>query len=93
MKKESIKNWLIRVFIRDINFPKSILIYLFFSLLSITLIAEAFLFKYTMLPSGLLIVGEDVYILLTVLASSFLRSGIVVDIFKKSYQISSGQIL
>jgi len=82
MKKESIRNWLIRVFIRDINLQKTTVIYLFFSLLSITLIAVAFLFKYIMLTSGLLIVGVEVYILLTILASSFLVSGILVDIFK-----------
>ena len=79
---ESIKNWLIKVFIRDINIPRNTLIYLFFSLLSITLIAEAFLFKYYMLTSGLLTVGVEVYILLTILASSFLVSGLLVDFFK-----------
>jgi len=82
MKNESIKNWVIRVFIRDINVPKSTLIYLFFSLLSITLIAEAFLFKYNVLTSGVLFVGVEIYILLIVLASSFLMSGILVDVFK-----------
>jgi len=82
MKNESTKNWLIRVFIRDINVPKSTLIYLFFSLLSITLIAEAFLFKYNVLTSGVLFVGVEIYILLIVLASSFLMSGILIDVFK-----------
>ena len=82
MKKETVKNWFIRVFIRDINLPKNTSIYLFFSFLSITLIAVAFLFKYAMLTSGVLIVGVDVYIFLIVLASSFLVSGILVDIFK-----------
>jgi len=82
MKKEAIKNWLVKVFVRDINVPKSTLIYLFFSLLSITLIAELFLFKYNMLTSGLLFVGVEVYILLIVLASSFLISGILIDFFK-----------
>ena len=82
MKKESVKNWFIRVFIRDINLPKSTSIYLFFSFLSITFIAVAFLFKYAMLTSGVLIVGVDVYVFLIVLASSFLISGILVDFFK-----------
>lgn len=82
MKKDSIKNWLFKVFIRDINIAKTTLIYLFFSLLSITLIAELFLFKYVNLTSGLLSVGVEVYILLIVLASSFLVSGILIDFIK-----------
>lgn len=79
MKKQSIKNWFTKVFIRDIDLPRSTLIYLFFSLLAITLVAEAFLFKYTLLTSGVLIVGIEVYILLITLALSFLLSGILVD--------------
>ena len=82
MKSESIKNWLIKIFIRDIHVPKSTLIYLLFSLISITLIAEAFLFKYYMLTSGVLFVGVEIYIFLIVLASSFLISGILIDILK-----------
>ncbi len=82
MKSESIKQWFIRVFIRDINLPRSTWIYLFFSLLSITLVAESFLFRYTILTGGVLFVEIEIYIFLLVLAISFVISGIVVDLIK-----------
>ncbi|MFX1327608.1 MAG: hypothetical protein ACFE91_05620 [Promethearchaeota archaeon] len=82
MRKESIRNWFIRVFTRDINLPKTTIIYLFFSLLSITVVAEAFLFKYASITKGVLFVDAEIYILLSVLAISFLISGIIVDIIK-----------
>ena len=82
MKKESFKNWFNKVFKRDVNLPRNTLIYLFFTLLSITLVAEAFLFKYTMLTSGVLIVGIEIYVLLSFLAISFLISGVIVDKIK-----------
>ena len=82
MKKRSFRNWFNKVFIRDLNLPKNTSIYLFFSLLSITLIAEAFLYKYTISTGGVVLVGVEVYILLIVLAVSFLISGLVIDIIK-----------
>ncbi|MFW9874393.1 MAG: MFS transporter [Candidatus Thorarchaeota archaeon] len=82
MKKESIKQWFSRVFTRDINLPRATWIYLFFSLLSITLVAEAFLFRYTILTGGVLFIDIEIYILLSILAVSFLISGIIVDSIK-----------
>jgi len=82
MKRESVKHWFIRVFVRDINLPRSTWIYLFFSLLSITLVAESFLFRYTIITGGVLFVEIEVYIFLLILAISFIISGIVVDLIK-----------
>ncbi len=82
MKRESLKHWFIKVFTRDINLPRINLIYLFFSFLAITLIAEAFLFKYTILTSGVLVVGLEIYVFLIILAIGFLISGIIVDKIK-----------
>lgn len=86
MKKESYRNWFNKVFIRDINLPKSTFIYLFFSLLSIALIAEAFLFKYTISTGGIVLVGVEVYLLLIALAMSFLISGLLIDKIKNRTQ-------
>ena len=82
MKKDSLRNWAIRVFVRDINLKKGTIIYLFFSMLSITLVAEAFLFKYVILTGGLSVVGIDIYVFLITLAISFLISGPLVDKIK-----------
>ncbi|MFW9999098.1 MAG: hypothetical protein ACFE9Q_07005 [Candidatus Hodarchaeota archaeon] len=82
MRSESIKNWFIKVFTRDINLPRTNLAYLFFSLLAITLIAEAFLFKYAAITSGVLFVDAEIYILLFILAVSFLISGIIIDFIR-----------
>ncbi|NVM34751.1 MAG: hypothetical protein HWN81_04085 [Candidatus Lokiarchaeota archaeon] len=86
MRKTALKNWFSRVFTRDINLPKNTLLYLFFSMLSITIVAEAFLFEYTISTGGVLNVGLEVYALLIILAVSFLISGIIVDFIKnKTY--------
>lgn len=82
MKKESFKHWFIKVFTRDINLPRVNLIYLFFSFLAITSIALPFLFKYTILTSGVLDVGLEIYVFLLILAIGFLMSGIIVDKIK-----------
>ncbi|MCK4380248.1 MAG: hypothetical protein KAW51_03855, partial [Candidatus Lokiarchaeota archaeon] len=82
MKKASLKNWFSRVFTRDINLSKNTLLYLFFSLLSITIVSLAFLFEYTISTGGVLYVGLEVYALLIILAVSFLISGIIVDFIK-----------
>lgn len=82
MKSESVKQWFIRVFVRDINLPRNTWIYLFFSLLSITLVAESFLFRYTIITGGILFVEIEIYVFLLILAISFVISGIVVDLIK-----------
>ena len=82
MRKASLKNWFRRIFTRDINLSKNTLLYLFFSLLSITIVSLAFLFEYTILTGGVLFVGLEVYALLIILAVSFLISGIIVDFIK-----------
>lgn len=82
MKKDSLRNWAIKVFIRDINLKRGTIIYLFFSILSITLVAEAFLFKYVILTGGLSVVGIEIYVFLITLAISFLISGPLVDKIK-----------
>ncbi|MFX1365464.1 MAG: hypothetical protein ACFFCE_08595 [Promethearchaeota archaeon] len=82
MEKAHLKNWFSRTFTRDINLSKDTLIYLFFSMLSITIVAEAFLFEYTISTGGVLHVGLEVYALLIILAISFLISGIIVDFIK-----------
>ncbi len=81
MKRDTIKNWSIKVFTRDINLPRTTLIYLFFTLFAIMFVSGAFLFKYTVL-SGLIIgemVGPEIYAFLSILAVSFIISGIIVD--------------
>ena len=82
MKKDSLRNWAIKVFIRDISLKRGTIIYLFFSILSITLVAEAFLFKYVLLTGGLSVVGIEIYVFLITLAISFLISGPLVDKIK-----------
>ncbi|MFW9902056.1 MAG: hypothetical protein ACFFDY_12355 [Candidatus Thorarchaeota archaeon] len=81
MKRNTIKNWFIKVFTRDINVPRVTLAYLFFTLLAIMFVAGAFLFKYTM-ESGLILgekVGIEIYVFLLILALSFIISGLIVD--------------
>ncbi|TET61561.1 MAG: hypothetical protein E3J52_01015 [Promethearchaeota archaeon] len=82
MRKAALKNWFSRIFTRDINLSKNTLLYLFFSLLSITIVSETFLFEYTISTGGVLYVGLEVYALLIILAVSFLISGIIVDFIK-----------
>ena len=84
MKRDTIKNWFIKVFKRDINLPRVTLAYLFFTLLAIMFVAGAFLFKYTM-ESGLILgekVGIEIYVFLLILALSFIISGVIVDKIK-----------
>lgn len=82
MRKTTLKNWFSKVFTRDINLSKNTLLYLFFSLLSITIVSLAFLLEYTISTGGVLYVGLEVYALLIILAVSFLISGIIVDFIK-----------
>ena len=84
MKRDTVKNWFINVFTRDINLPRTTLIYLFFSLVAIMFVAGAFLFKYTM-ESGLSVgekVGIEIYVFLLTLAISFIVSGVIIDKIK-----------
>ncbi|MFX1570993.1 MAG: hypothetical protein ACFFCV_21860 [Promethearchaeota archaeon] len=84
MKRHTIKNWFIKVFTRDINLPRPTLAYLFFTLVAIMFVAGAFLYRYTV-ESGLIfgeIVGTEIYIFLSILAVSFIISGVIVDKIK-----------
>ncbi len=81
MKRDTLKNWFNKVFTRDINLPRTTLIYLFITLFAIMFVSGAFLFKYTVL-SGLIVgeaVGPEIYVFLSILAVSFIISGIIVD--------------
>jgi MFS family permease len=78
MKKESFKNWFVRVFKRDVNFSKHSIVYIFLSLLVLALIVEAILFKYIgTFESGAIDLG--VIILVIVISVSFLISGPFID--------------
>ena len=83
MKKESLKNWFVRVFVRDIDLPKNSLVYLFFSLLAIFLVIEVFLYKYVVLTEMVLVINIDLGVILFILAISFLTSVILIDKIKK----------
>ncbi len=83
MKKESLKNWFVRVFARDIDLPKNSIVYLFFSLLAILLIIEALLFKYVGLTENVSVINIEIGVILFTLAISFLTSVILVDKIKK----------
>ena len=83
MKKESLKNWFVRVFARDIDLPRKSLVYLFFSLLAIFLVIEVFLYKYVVLTEMVLVIGLDIGVVFFILAISFLTSVILIDKIKK----------
>ena len=82
MKKESLKNWFVRVFARDIDLSKNSLVYLFFSLLAIFLVIEAFLYKYVVLTEMVSVINIEIGVILFILAISFLTSVILVDKIK-----------
>ena len=71
MKRESIKQWFSKVFIRDINLPKKKFGYLLFSLLAIMLIVEGLVFKYIILIRDAGRSGIGVYIFVFLVAISF----------------------
>lgn len=83
IKKESLKNWFVRVFARDIDLPKNSLVYLFFSLLAIFLVIEVFLYKYVILTEMVSVINIEIGVILFMLAISFLTSVILVDKIKK----------
>ncbi|GAH71982.1 unnamed protein product, partial [marine sediment metagenome] len=83
MKKESLKNWFVRVFAKDIDLSKNSLVYLFFSLLAIFLVIEAFLYKYALKTEMASVITIEIVVLLFILAISFLTSVILVDKIKK----------
>jgi len=83
MKKESLKNWFVRVFARDIDLPRNSLVYLFFSLLAIFLVIEVFLYKYVVLTEMVLVINIDIGVVFFIIAISFLTSVILIDKIKK----------
>jgi len=83
MKKKSLKNWFVRVFARDIDLSINSLVYLFFSLLAIFLVIEAFLYKYVVLTEMVSVINIEIGVILIVLAFSFLTSVVLVDKIKK----------
>ncbi|MFX1278471.1 MAG: hypothetical protein ACFFA3_03590 [Promethearchaeota archaeon] len=82
MKKNSVKQWFIRVFTRDINIELKTFSYLFFSLLAIMLIVEALVFEYLMLIRDLNTMGLETYVFVFIIAISFFISGMIVDHIK-----------
>ena len=82
MKRESIKQWFSKVFIRDINIPKKTFLYLFFSLLAIMLIVEALIFNYIKMVRDVGTLSVEGYIFVFTVAISFFISGILVDFIK-----------
>ncbi|MBA7701756.1 hypothetical protein ES703_110501 [subsurface metagenome] len=83
MKKKSFKNWFVRVFAKDIDLPKNSLVYLFFSLLAIFLVIEAFLYKYALKTEMASVINIEIVVLIFILAISFLTSVILVDKIKR----------
>jgi len=83
MKKESLKNWFVRVFAKDIDLPKNSFIYLFFSLVAIFLVIEAFLYKYALQTEMASVINIEIIVLIIILTISFLTSVILVDKVKK----------
>lgn len=79
MNRKKIKNKIINATSRDINLSRKTFSYLFFTLLAIVLIVEVIIlkgiiFKTTHIPSEI-----EVIIALTIIAISFLISGVVID--------------
>ena len=80
MKSERIKNWLYKVFIRDIELSKKAIIYLFLSFLSIVLTLEIIIFKYVVFNPDLVYPTEDQLLgVLVLIAVCFLISGSIAD--------------
>lgn len=82
MNKDSIKYWLRKTFIRDINLPKNSFIYLLLSFFAIIIITEVLLFKYVVLTGEEFALDLERITILIVVSLSFLASGCLVDKIK-----------
>ncbi|MFW9948416.1 MAG: hypothetical protein ACFFDX_16435 [Candidatus Odinarchaeota archaeon] len=80
--KRSTKYWLGKLFARDVDLKKSAFLYLFFSFLSITMIAEYFILKFFINMKVGLDKEMPLIMILLVISVLFLASGFFIDIIK-----------